>query len=65
MIAPTDSHPWSLEERLEFAEDALADGSCKDARDGLASAERLGVRLAAGSTLHQQVAQVCQSALGR
>jgi hypothetical protein len=50
-----------LQERLEFTADAIADGSCKDAREGLAAVERLRVKLVAGSTLHRQVAQVCGS----
>lgn len=54
-----------LQERLEFTQDAIADGSCKDAREGLAAVERLRVKLVAGSTLHRQVAQVCGSPLDR
>ncbi len=50
------------EERLEFTEDAIADGACKDARDGLSAVERLRVKLVAGGALRQQVAEVCGEA---
>ncbi len=54
-----------LQERLEFTRDALQNGSCKDARDGLAAVERLGVKIVGGASLDQRVAQLCGPALNR
>ena len=53
-----------LQGRVEFTGDAVSDGRCPDALDGLASVERLGARLEGGG-LVAQVRQEVEEACGR
>ncbi len=55
----------TLQDRLEFTDDAIADGICKDAREGLSAVERLRVKLVGRGALRQQVAEVCGQSLSR
>jgi rhomboid protease GluP len=53
---------YDLQERAEFTGDAISDGRCGDAQDGLAAVERLGSRLEGGhllEPLRQQVEEAC------
>jgi rhomboid protease GluP len=56
--------PMDLQERVEFTGDAVSDGRCRDAEEGLASVERIGTRLQ-GGRLAGQVRQEVEEACGR
>jgi rhomboid protease GluP len=49
----------TLAERHDFATEALAEGRCGDAREGLAAVERLRGRMAPVTSLRNQVHSVC------
>ena len=53
-----------LQGRVEFTSDAVSDGRCGDAGDGLAAVERLGARLQ-GGRMAGQVRQEVEQACGR
>jgi rhomboid protease GluP len=48
-----------LQERAEFTSEALAEGRCRDARDGLLAVERLRAKLAPVTSLRNQVEEFC------
>jgi rhomboid protease GluP len=54
----------TLQERLDFTRQAVIDGHCGDAQDGLAAVERLRVKLASGGSLRRDVEDVCGPAPG-
>jgi rhomboid protease GluP len=49
----------SLQDRSEFAREALAEGRCRDAREGLLAVERLRARIAPVTSLRNQVQSAC------
>jgi hypothetical protein len=48
-----------LQERSDFTREALAQGRCRDAHDGLRSVERLRARMAPVSSLRALVEATC------
>jgi rhomboid protease GluP len=53
-----------LQGRIEFTGEAVSDGRCRDAQEGLAAVERIGARLE-GGRLAGQVSQEVEEACGR
>ncbi len=51
-----------LQERFDFTSDALVEGRCREAYDGLFAVERLRAKLAPVTPLHNRVQAVCGSA---
>jgi rhomboid protease GluP len=51
--------PMDLSERLEFTDDALREGRCRDALDGVRSVERLGAQAAGLPPIRPSVEEVC------
>ena len=49
----------TLQERAEFTREALADGRCHDARDGLLAVERLRARMAPVTSLRGPFENIC------
>jgi rhomboid protease GluP len=51
--------PMSLEDRSDFTMDAIAEGRCRDAKDGLAAVDRLRAWAAPVTSLRTHVEAVC------
>ena len=57
-----------MQARVEFTADAVSDGTCRDAQDGLAAIERLSPKAGggrSGAPVYQQVRQEVEQACGR
>ena len=62
VVAVRDRDPFArmvLAERHEYTTDALLDGRCKDAKEGLLAVERLRAKMAPVTSLRNEVRTVC------
>ncbi|MDP9149977.1 MAG: rhomboid family intramembrane serine protease [Myxococcota bacterium] len=67
IVVVRDRDPFAtmtLQERSSYTNEALADGRCRDAREGQLAVERLRGKLAPVTSLRAQVDAVCGAAVG-